>query len=386
MKHGQSQHFRVRRLVWLVGVCLVIVLIAVTVEGVQFFQTLRSFKEEQVIKHYQDLANKSVSTFLLLGLDNSGKRKLSTSRTDGMMVVIVNHKTKTITLCSLLRDTFTKIYSQQYHGYQRIETAYTYGGYAAAVATVEHFLKLPIDYYVTLNWDGFIQAINDIGPLSVRVDRAFVGQNYWGHAVHFKAGLQEMNGARALAYARERHVDNDQYRGFRQQAVLYALLKRLNQGALVAKGSQIMGDVKGQVRTNMSEGDMLSLIKYRTVLKHYRVKRVTFQWRTFDTAGRSMVEVYPDSRQHTIAELQAAAGRRASLPQGPFVTNGHYLYNSDETVQSAASEAKADTDYGNPHVYIGESGNTKTGRLPIEVPLTNGFRQSDHTPTAYPDH
>ncbi|GEA97658.1 hypothetical protein LBR02_02230 [Levilactobacillus brevis] len=79
-----------------------IVLIAVTVEGVQFFQTLRSFKEEQVIKHHQDLANKSVSTFLLLGLDNSGKRKLSTSRTDGMMVVIVNHKTKTITLCSLL--------------------------------------------------------------------------------------------------------------------------------------------------------------------------------------------------------------------------------------------------------------------------------------------
>ncbi|MDN6597320.1 MAG: hypothetical protein L0K76_07180, partial [Lentilactobacillus parabuchneri] len=28
-----------------------------------------------------------------------------------------------MTLCSLLRDTFVKIHSQQYHGYQRIESA-----------------------------------------------------------------------------------------------------------------------------------------------------------------------------------------------------------------------------------------------------------------------
>lgn len=48
MKHGQSQHFRVRRLVWLVGVCLVIVLIAVTVEGVQFFRRYVHLKKNRL--------------------------------------------------------------------------------------------------------------------------------------------------------------------------------------------------------------------------------------------------------------------------------------------------------------------------------------------------
>lgn len=151
MRRRQLPKWQRKRLIVLVTSCITFMLVAFTIQGIRLFDMLHSFHESRVIKSHHNLTQQPVSTFLLMGLDNSGKRKLSTTRTDGMMVVIVNHKTKTMTLCSLLRDTFVKIHSQQYHGYQRIESAYTYGGDAAAIATVEHYLNLPIDYYLTVN-------------------------------------------------------------------------------------------------------------------------------------------------------------------------------------------------------------------------------------------
>lgn len=335
------------------------------------------------MKKQSPLSSKGVSTFLLLGLDNSGKRKLSTSRTDGMMVVIVNKQTKVITMCNLLRDSFTKIYSEQYHGYQRIESAYTYGGNAASVATVEHFLHIPINYYATFNWDGFTKIIDDVGPLPVNINKGFIGQNFQGKPIHFKKGLNYMDGKAALSFARERHTDNDQYRGFRQQKILDAILHKANKINLLKNSNKIADDLTGQLQTNLTSNDILSEIQQLTQFKKFKIKRLTFQWRTFDTAGRSMVEIYPDSQKYVSEELRFAANLSPIAPPQSFITNGKYRYKSDESVQSISDEKKEDTAYGLPHTYIGTPGNTKTGILPKEVPLKNGFRVSDHTNTAY---
>ncbi|MDN5973735.1 MAG: hypothetical protein L0K98_03935 [Lactiplantibacillus plantarum] len=99
-----------------------------------------------------------------------------------------------------------------------------------------------------------------------------------------------------------------------------------------------------------------------------------------------MVEVYPDSRVQVSRQLQAAAGLRPDLPSQTFTTNGHYRYASDESVESKADEAKADTHYGQSHVYVGHAGNTTIGKLPAAVPLKNGFRVSDRTETMYTVH
>ena len=44
-----------------------------------------------------------------MGLDNTIERKLGTTRTDAMMVITVNNKTKKITYLSLPRDSFVQI-------------------------------------------------------------------------------------------------------------------------------------------------------------------------------------------------------------------------------------------------------------------------------------
>lgn len=365
---------------------LLIVTVLIIVFGFfifRYYDVFNSFHESNVINKHAPISSNEVSTFLLLGLDNSSKRQLSTSRTDGMMVVVINKRTKVITLCNLLRDSFTKIYSKQYTGNQRIEAAYTYGGNAASVATVEHFLNLPIDYFITFNWDGFTQVIDDVGPLKVNINKGFVGQNFQGKPIHFKKGINYLDGRSALSFARERHVDNDQYRGFRQQKILEALIHNAHGTKILKNSAKIADDLTGKLQTNLTSNDILSEIQQLSKLKKYKINRLTFQWRTFDTAGRSMVEVYPDSQKHVSEQLRFAAGLTPTEPSKIFQTNGKYRYKSDESVQSISDEKLEDTAYGLPHHYIGTPNNIKTGQLPEQVPLKNGFRASDRTNTTY---
>lgn len=96
-----------------------------------------------------------------------------------------------------------------------------------------------------------------------------------------------------------------------------------------------------------------------------------------------MVEVYPDSQKHVSEQLRFAVGLTSTEPSKIFQTNGKYRYKSDESVQSISDEKLEDTAYGLPHHYIGTPNNIKTGQLPEQVPLKNGFRASDRTNTTY---
>ncbi|MGC3569655.1 LCP family protein, partial [Enterococcus faecalis] len=81
----------------------------------------------------------------IIGLDNTIERKLGTTRTDAMIVITVNNKTKKITYLSLPRDSIVQIDAKNYQGMQRNEAAYTYDGPTASVNTVEKLLNYPIN-------------------------------------------------------------------------------------------------------------------------------------------------------------------------------------------------------------------------------------------------
>lgn len=52
---------------------------------------------------------------------------------------------------------------------------YIYGGDVVVIVIVEYYLNLLIDYYLIVNWDGFIRVIDDIGFVEVNVDCDFIG-------------------------------------------------------------------------------------------------------------------------------------------------------------------------------------------------------------------
>ncbi|MGO2786708.1 MAG: LCP family protein, partial [Enterococcus faecalis] len=81
-------------------ISLVIILFFVTV-GSAYFAVAGSYLKKTIDKgyvpiknDYTEAQNKDSQSFLIMGLDNTIERKLGTTRTDAMMVITVNNKTK----------------------------------------------------------------------------------------------------------------------------------------------------------------------------------------------------------------------------------------------------------------------------------------------------
>ncbi len=181
---------------------------------------------------------------LVMGLDLRRDESDDTpGRTDSIFVLSMDPYSKTAGIFSIPRDLRVEIPNGR-GGYtqDRINTAYelgqyTYndypgGGPGLAKDTVEHNFGIPIDHYVVLNFNNFIQIVDDLGGVDVNVpeyayDPAYNDCNRCPYySVEFVPGPQHMDGETALAYARIRHSDNDFKRIERQQIVMRAVARK----------------------------------------------------------------------------------------------------------------------------------------------------------------
>ncbi|MBC1475573.1 LCP family protein [Listeria grandensis] len=319
-------------------------------------------------------ATEDTLMFLVMGLDNNATRNLGSSRTDAMMLVSLNKRTKKMTLCSIPRDSFVQIQSANYTGMQRIESAYTYGGPKSAVDTVKKLFNIPIHHYVVLNFDSFIHVIDALGGIDVNVPKTFAGPLFdTGKKVHFEKGIQHLNGEEALAFSRERKIDNDIMRGFRQQLVLEAVKDKAMQLNSISKYVKIIESLEGQMQMDLNMRQIKTILQDFLIGKDYEVEQLTFDWRAFSNGGHSMVELYQDSVDHVAHQLRVSLGleKKDARDDKKFQTNGKYKYKSDHTTATPESEKNADT-FPGEGLYIGTEGNTKTGDLPNKK-TTTGF-------------
>ena len=174
---------------------------------------------------------------------------------------------------SLPRDLIVEIPG---YGYGRINSAYATGelnlgvggGMTVARSTVSHLINTPIDYTVFVDFEGFIGLIDAIGGIDVDVptplyDNAYPTMDYGYMEIYFEAGLQHMDGARALEYARLRHADSDFERVRRQQTIVLQVIDQLAKQNIVTALDQAVtasAALRGYVWTDMPEERMLSLI------------------------------------------------------------------------------------------------------------------------------
>lgn len=162
------------------------------------------------------------------------------------------------------------------HDYVKINSAYAYGqqdgqnqGAQLARKTVEHLLGINIPYYGLLDFAGFKKVIDDIGGITVTVDRTFTDSSYpdekdgYLPPITFQAGTQKMNGERALEFVRSRHGDNNEGTDFarsrRQQKILQAIKDRvvsLNVLTNLSTLDKLLNDIGDHVRTNLQPYEM----------------------------------------------------------------------------------------------------------------------------------
>ncbi|MDT8307028.1 MAG: LCP family protein [Anaerolineae bacterium] len=210
---------------------------------------------------------------LLLGIDLRCDEEGPT-HTDSMMVVTVDPVGMSAAALSLPRDMWVEIPG---FGVNRINQAffqgdaydYPGGGAALAVETVEATLGVPIDYYLAVNFEGFIEFVDLIGGISVEAKEEIDDPDYpdscYGYdPFYIDEGIHELDGAMALKYARTRATaGSDIDRAARQQEVVMAVrdqVLRLNMiPRLLAQAPQLWRSFQKNVDTNMGLEETIQL-------------------------------------------------------------------------------------------------------------------------------
>ena len=214
---------------------------------------------------------------LLLGIDydyNAKDEEFSANaRTDTIKAVALNLPTPanpngSVSILSVPRDTDV-IFASGHE--DKINSAYGgYNGNTAAAAhnsekVIANFLGIPgFDRYITLRIDATKDLIDALGGIDVVPDETMNYDDNWGHLhIHFIGGKKyHMNGDQAVSYSRFRHdACSDPCRIKRQDQVIKLTIAKLKNDKFndLMHISQLLGIVRRNVYTDLSDQEMLSL-------------------------------------------------------------------------------------------------------------------------------
>jgi LCP family protein required for cell wall assembly len=207
---------------------------------------------------------------LLLGLDYDyslqDQPTSKDARTDKIEAFAIDFPSKVIESVAVPRDMDAIVNGRE----DKINDAYHYGGAKNSDAVVGAFLGLPksdrgtfFDRYIALRINASKDVINAIGGLDVPVTETLNYDDTWGHLhIHFKPGLQHMDGDMAVSYARFRHdACSDPCRIKRQQQIEHLTIEKLKNDKFndLTHIAQLIDVIRRNVDTNLTADEMKSL-------------------------------------------------------------------------------------------------------------------------------
>ncbi len=206
-------------------------------------------------------------SILLLGVD---ERESDRGRSDTMVVMTLNPQKDSMYMFNIQRDTRTEIIGKGID--DKINHAYAFGGAPMSVKTVEHFLDIPIDYFVKVNMEAFSDLVDAVGGVTVN--------NHVDWPGYPKGQINLSTGQEALGYVRMRKQDprGDFGRNERQRQVIQAIIKEGASASSVMKFDDILNVLGSNVKTNMNLDDM------NNIRKNYASARNNIQ--QFEIKGR----------------------------------------------------------------------------------------------------
>ncbi|MGL9941390.1 MULTISPECIES: LCP family glycopolymer transferase [Enterococcus] len=244
------------------------------------YETVERSKKSQV-----NLNNKEPFSVLLLGIDTGDDGRVEQGRSDTTIVATVNPRDKQTTLVSLARDTYVDIPGQ---GKQdKLNHAYAFGGASLAMDTVENYLNIPINHYVSINMAGLKELVNAVGGIEVNNNLTFSQDGY-----DFTIGKISLDGEQALSYSRMRYEDSngDYGRQERQRKVIEGIVQKVLSLNSVSNYQEILTAVSDNMKTDLSFDDMKKIaLDYRSAFG--KVKQDQLQGTGFMQDGVSYQRV-----------------------------------------------------------------------------------------------
>lgn len=308
-------------------------------------------KNESVAKKIEE---KTAYNILLLGY--AGGAHEGTYLTDTIILLHVDLKNKKNVLVSIPRDIFVKIPTKSKDSFHaKINTTYQMGLFpqdypdldpklvknqpktAIASSAITQITGLPIDYFVTIDFDGFTKAIDVLDGVEINVERAFDDRRYpitgkekdlcakeedfkkiepylnndslnieerdklfkekpeleeflrnataspelafpcRYETLHFDAGLQHMSGEAALKYVRSRYSSQDGGdfgRAKRQQLLLGALGEKVISLGFIPKIIPLLDELSDNIETDVPLPQLQKFMSEAKNASQYKTARL----------------------------------------------------------------------------------------------------------------
>lgn len=218
------------------------------------------------------------TTFVLFGVD-SRNGEVDASNSDSILVVNIHNTTGEVKMVSIYRDTMLGIYDEdgELNKYFKINSAYAVGGAEAAINTLNKNLDLDIQDYVTVNFGGVAEIIDQLGGIRVDLTEDELYQlNYhltgtantmgkYATPVKKSGKNIKLNGVQATTYCRIRKatfydpdtgdaISDDFGRAARQRLVMMKLVEKAKDAGI----SQLQGMVQTVMNENSAEDRIIS--------------------------------------------------------------------------------------------------------------------------------
>ncbi|AGG65173.1 transcriptional regulator [Streptococcus suis SC070731] len=201
-------------------------------------------------------------TILLMGVDMDQATRggdWEGGRSDSMILVTVNPKTKETNMMSLTRDIMVEIAEANGESsgtVEKLNHSYSYGQAPMAIATIEKMMDINIDRYIEINMDGLVELVDAVGGIEVNNTLGFpisISEHEPAYTSIVQPGKQLVNGDQALVYARMRYDDpeGDIGRQRRQREVITAIIKKLLQLDGFTQYKKILTAISNNMRTNI---------------------------------------------------------------------------------------------------------------------------------------
>jgi anionic cell wall polymer biosynthesis LytR-Cps2A-Psr (LCP) family protein len=243
---------------------------------------------------------------LLLGYGGAGHD--GGDLTDSIILANINPQTKKVNLISIPRDLWVNIPGL---GDSKINAAYP-KGVDIAKNVVQTVTGKKVDYYISIDFSKFTEAIDLLGGIDVNVPQSFTDNfypvkglenetcgftadqinefkiKYTGFDLEkqftcryeklvFTKGPTHMDGATALKYVRSRHSDtygSDFSRSERQQAVLLAIRDKILNLNVLSKTNPLFNTLVSAVKTDIGIGTVDNLIQPLGNITEYQVNHI----------------------------------------------------------------------------------------------------------------
>ena len=325
---------RRRRWPWVVGsigALAVIAVLAVVGYGYWYVQdtvtaiTKSSDKQQQEAQ--DGLAVATVNepiTALVIGEDRRPGQ--GPGRSDTMMLMRVDPRTKTISMLSFPRDLVVDVPG---YGRRPINEAYELGQEPLALATVKELTGVQVNYLIPLDFRAFTRIVGTFGGVWLPIDRRYYNvndgsaeNNYM--SINIQPGYQLMRGTDSLAFARFRHADSDLIRLARQQTFVREFKKRVDRWGFATRLIEMISILRDNIKvlgSNKKPADAKTLLEYGQLLSSIPRSNMN-QVRVDDISSSTR---YPGKLEATPQAMQTAVDAFLN----PDTTSGQAIASRD---------------------------------------------------------